>query len=97
MPYVVMVDDNFHYMDESARYRHGEFADAGEAIAHCQQIVDEYLDSAYKPGMTADELWDSYRSFGEDPFIQCVDVAPARFSAWDYARSRCTQLCATAG
>ena len=27
MPYVVMVDDNFHYMDPEERYRSGEFAD----------------------------------------------------------------------
>ena len=32
MPYVVMVDDNFHYMDEGERYKHGEFADADVAI-----------------------------------------------------------------
>ena len=97
MPYVVMVDDNFHYMDEDERYRHGEFADAGVAIEHCRQIVDEYLESALKPGMSAEELWDSYKSFGEDPFIQSVDVAPVRFSAWDYARGRCADLCGAVG
>ena len=67
MPYVVMVDDNFHYMDEDERYRHGEFSDAGVAIEHCRQIVDEYLESALKPGMSAEELWDSYKSFGGGP------------------------------
>lgn len=99
MPYVVMVDDNFHYMDEDEdeRYRHGEFADAGVAIEHCRQIVDEYLESALKPGMSAEELWDSYKSFGEDPFIQSVDVAPVRFSAWDYARGRCLDMCRAVG
>lgn len=24
-PYVVLVDDNFHYMDESERYKHGVY------------------------------------------------------------------------
>ena len=97
MPYVVMVDDNFHYMDEDERYRHGEFADAGVAIEHCRQIVDEYLESALKPGMSAEELWDSYKTFGEDSFIQSVDVAPVRFSAWDYARGRCADMCRAVG
>ena len=97
MPYVVMVDDNFHYMDKDERYRHGEFADAGVAIEHCRQIVDEYLESALKPGMSAEELWDSYKSFGEDPFIQSLGVAPVRFSAWDYAHGRCADLCRAVG
>jgi hypothetical protein len=47
--------------------------------------------------MSAEELWDSYKSFGEDPFIQSVDVAPVRFSAWDYARGRCADLCRAVG
>ena len=97
MPYVVLVDDNFHYMDEDERYRHGKFSDAGVAIEHCRQIVDEYLESALKPGMSADELWDSYKSFGEDPFIQSLGVAPVRFSAWDYAHGRCADLCRAVG
>jgi hypothetical protein len=93
MPYVVMVDDNFHYMDEDERYKHCEFADAEVAIEHCRQIVDEYLASAYKEGMLSTDLWDSYVSFGEDPFILSVDVPQVRFSAWDYAKSRCRLLC----
>lgn len=93
MPYVVMVDDNFHYMDEDERYMLGEFADAGVAIEHCRRIVNEYLESAYKPGMQSSELWGSYTSFGEDPFIRSEDVTPVRFSAWDYARERCAAMC----
>ena len=93
MPYVVMVDDNFHYMDEDERYKLGEFAEAGVAIEHCRRIVDEYLESAYKPGMQSSELWDSYVSFGEDPFILSVDATPVGFSAWDYGRGRCAEIC----
>lgn len=93
MPYVVMVDDNFHYMDEDERYRLGEFADADVAIAHCRRIVEEYLASAYEAGMSTQDLWDSYKAFGEDPFIQSVDVPPIRFSAWDHARERCSLMC----
>jgi hypothetical protein len=96
MPYVVMVDDNFHYMDEDERYRHGEFEDAGVAVEHCRGIVDEYLESAFEPGMSTQELWQSYMSFGEDPFILSVDATPVRFSAWDYARERCSLMCSPA-
>lgn len=95
MPYTVMVDDNFHYMDEDERYRFGEFADAEVAIGHCRRIVEEYLASAYEAGMSTQDLWDSYKAFGEDPFIQSVDVPPIRFSAWDYARERCSLMCGT--
>lgn len=94
MPYVVMVDDNFHYMDEEERYKYGEFADAGLAIEHCRRIVDEYLDSAYKAGMSESELWSNYVLFGEDPFILSVDAPEVRFSAWEYAKERCRALCA---
>lgn len=93
MPYMVMVDDSFHYMDPSARYQSGEFANADAAIAHCKEIVDEYLQAARTPGMAAAQLWDSYVAFGEDPFRQGVNEAPVRFSAWDYARARCPVLC----
>ena len=44
-PYTVFVDDNFHYMDESERYKLGEFADCASAMAACKQIVDEFLDT----------------------------------------------------
>lgn len=95
MPYVVLVDDNFHHMDEDERYRLGAFAHAEVAIGHCRRIVEEYLASAYKSGMSAQDLWDNYRMFGEDPFIQSIEAPPIRFSAWDYARERCSAMCGT--
>ena len=44
--------------------------------------------------MTAEALFSSYTSFGEDPWI----VAPTpedtvQFSAWDYAKRRCDEMC----
>lgn len=90
--YMVMVDDNFHYMDESERYRLGEFDSCAEALAACREIVDDYLLLAYAPGMTAAELWASYSMFGEDPFILSGDKE-CRFSGRDYARERCEVIC----
>jgi len=93
MPYVVLVDDNYHHMDSSYRGRGGEFATAEEAVARCRQIVDEYLDDAEKiEGRdSATTLWESYTMFGDDPFIVATDETPASFSAWDYARQRCEE------
>jgi hypothetical protein len=88
--YKVMVDDNFDYMDEDKRYEHGVFLTAEEAISACKRIVDSNLDGFVKPGMTASELYDTYTSFGDDPFIVCLkpDDEPVHFSAWKYAEER---------
>ena len=88
--YKVLVDDNFHYMDEDERYQHGVFPTAEEAIAACKRMVDSDLHEFMKPGMTASELYEAYTGFGRDPFIVCVrpDDERVHFSAWDYAEER---------
>jgi hypothetical protein len=88
-----MVDDNFHYMDESERYSAGEFATLAEALAVAKGIVDEYLTSAYQRGISADDLMASYVMFGEDPFIVTAEVPGVVFSARDYARKRVAEMC----
>ncbi|OKO82496.1 hypothetical protein [Bradyrhizobium sp. AS23.2] len=97
MGYQVLIDDNFHYQDESERVKHGVFATPEEAVAACRSIVDEYLSGAFKPGMTADALFESYTMFGEDPFVvpDSPGAAPVKFSAWDYARQRCVEIAAS--
>lgn len=97
MTFKVFVDDNFHYRDEEERYELGEFATAEDAIRAAQRIVDEYLADAYRPGMTADVLFRSYTSFGEDPFIVAPSTEKVDFSAWSYARQRCAELCGQGG
>lgn len=94
MAYLVFIDDNFHYQDESERVKHGVFATPEEAVAACQSIVDGYLTDAFKPGMSADALFESYTAFGEDPFIvhEVPGGASVKFSAWDYARQRCAEI-----
>lgn len=90
----VLVDDNFHYQDENERYKMGEFDNLAAAISACQCIVDEYLAKAHKPGMLAADLYKSYTSFGEDPFIVGADqIVP--FSARDYAKQRCQDICSS--
>jgi hypothetical protein len=90
--YTVMVDDNFHYMDESERYAHGVFDNCESAIQACKAIVDEFLTSHYETGMAAEELYRGYTGFGEDPFISTTD-RQCQFSAWSYAKKRCEEIC----
>ena len=93
MPYDVMTDDNFRFADPSARTGSGRYETAEDAAAHCRKIVDQCLAEALEPGMSAEDLWSSYKMFGEDPFIVARGSPPASFSAWDYARERCQVLC----
>ena len=93
MPFTVRIRENSHYMDESEAYEHGRFATYAEAETACRKIVDEYLKSARMPGMSADDLFRSYTTFGEDPAIDGAGPNGERFSAWDYARRRCDELC----
>jgi hypothetical protein len=93
MTYRVMVDDNFHYMDEDERYELGAFANLDAALAAAQAVVDNYLAAAYSPGMTPRDLFENYTTFGEDPFILAPDHNGVSFSAWEYAKQRCDDLC----
>jgi len=91
--YTVFVDDNFHHMDESERYRDGEFDDYEEALAACKKIVDDFLLENYKAGVTdPDELYKKYTTYGEDPFIIPSDKNNP-FSAWKYAKERSVEIC----
>ena len=91
--YRVYVDDNFHYMDEEYRYQQGGYGDWESAVAVCKRIVDDFLQLHYKLGMTSQKLWELYRDFGEDPFILSPGSEPPAFSAWNYARDRCKEIC----
>jgi hypothetical protein len=90
--YVVMVNENSHYMDESERYQQGSFDSCEKAVVRCKRIVDEFLADARRPGMPVDALYELYMHFGEDPYV-ISDDAGCKFSAWDYAKLRCAALC----
>ncbi len=92
--YKVLVDDNYHYQDEDERYALGDFDTWDAALAAAKKVVDDYLKEHHGPGNVAAQLYDGYTMFGEDPFI--VGDPPsgeAPFSAWDYAKKRCEELC----
>ena len=91
--YTVLVDDNYHYQDESKRHKLGTFETAEDAIEACRRHVDKCLVESYEPGFSAGELYGKYTMFGEDPFIVSEDEVPVRFSAWDYAKEKCKDIC----
>jgi hypothetical protein len=97
-PFRLMVADNFHCMDKDESYEQGTYPTLGAAIEAAQQIVEQHLLRGYAPGVTATELWDRYRHFGEDPYLAPHQSTRALstpvFSAWTYAKQRCEEICA---
>ena len=92
MKYRVSVDDNFHFMDESERDEGRSYQTAEEALSAARDIVDKSLRHLYRDGFTPEELYDSYTSFGDDPFITTDDKS-CSFSAWNYAQQRRAYIC----
>jgi hypothetical protein len=90
-PYTVIVNDNAHYQDENYSYKKGTYATLAEAILACQRLVDDYFASIDKKDLSAEELFQKYMVFGEDPYI-VSSVASNHFSAWDYAKQRAREL-----
>ena len=100
MPYKVFVDDNYAFMDESKRYPSGVFASHEAAVVAAKDIVDEFLFSNCRRGMTPEELFAAYRGYGEDPFIVASEPDTAvepLFSARTYASLRCSEVCEELG
>ena len=87
MTHKVLVDDNFHYGDEDERYVAGEFATLEEAVAECRKIVKEQIEHLLKQGVAKEDLLETYKQFGEDPW-----TSGGKFSAWDYAKELCQQI-----
>lgn len=93
--YTVYVDDNFHYMDENERYNAGCFDDYQDAVKFCKNLLDKELLKMHKPGMTAEQLYNNYTDFGEDPFIRPHNDDEEYFSAWSYAEEKSKEICKT--
>jgi hypothetical protein len=97
MAFQVFVQDNFHACDDSDFDEAGVYTSLDEAIAVCRAIVDRDLAHQYRPGMTTDELYNRYTSFGADPFIRNTEQprtpSSVMFSASTYARQRSDEIC----
>jgi hypothetical protein len=82
--FTVLVDDNFHFMDEDERWTAGTYGSLREALDKCLKMVGQDLRQGYQADMTATDLYESYTAIGDDPFI----TGPMKtvFSAWNYAK-----------
>ena len=100
MKYRVCVNDVFGPRDQSRKYTKDEYSTYGEALAVCSEIVDSLLRHECVPGMPASALYFRYMIFGKEPFIvedpESPDTSPG-FSALDYAKVRCEELCSRPG
>lgn len=92
--YRVVAYDNNHYTDESERTNHDVFGTAEEAVAACKAIVDEDLNTMWKPGTSEKELYELFLGFGQDAFAVplTLNAPDVDFSACTYAKERCKDL-----
>lgn len=88
--YTVRILDNFHFMDQSEEYNSGNFDTYEEAVTKCKAILDDFLESAYQPNDTADQLYGTYTQYGETPLIWGDNLG--NFDSNIYARERCEQI-----
>lgn len=86
----VRVASNSSYMRDDDTFELPPFGSLEKAIAECKRIVDDYLASAYEPGMSAESLYRSYTMFGDDPYI--ISDEEEGFSAWEYAKGRASEI-----
>ena len=76
-------------------FRIWDLRNRGGSSRTCRRLVDEALLAQYEGGETADQLFERYKSFGDDPFVVALDPAPnIEFSAWTYAQRRALELVA---
>lgn len=84
--YCVLIDNNFHYMDEERRSHLAVYSNYEDALERAKEITRKSV--LRNKRECAEDTYDYYTDFGDDPFIQAVGGAPApeeRFSAWGYA------------
>ncbi len=94
MKFHLRVYDNFHYMDESEAYNFGEYETYEEAVIAAQEIIHEFLEHNWKPGIMPHDLSALFALYGEDPIILPNELAPEqRFSARTYVATIVTAFC----
>ena len=92
--YRVIVDDNYHYMDEDERSVLGEYSTYAEALAAARKMVEDFFADP-EQDMTPTQAYEAYTMMGDDPWIEAFGGAPApktRFSAWGHAKKHSKRL-----
>ena len=81
--YVVLVYDNFHYMEDDNTYEHGQYDTYEEALAAAQSIVRESVES-HNCDLKL------HRQFGDDAILLCpAGTEHPPFRASEYAAELC--------
>ena len=92
--FYLRVYDNFHYMDESEAYNHGQFETYEDALIAAKAIVDEFFEQNWERGIKPDYLLAQYSLYGEDPVILAGEHAENKsFSARTYASTSAVEIC----
>lgn len=93
--YKIFTADNFHIYDEDdGTDPSGSYETQEEALVAAKEVVDKSLRwerSQSKDPTDPIELYDRYQDFGDSPVIRPETDPP--FSAWDYAKTRCIDIC----
>jgi hypothetical protein len=92
--YRIFTGDNFHPYDENEVDDDGAYPTQEEAIVAAKMIVDKSLRWERKQSRNPanpNELYDRYTDFGDFPVIS--PGTEPHFSAWDYAKARCVEIC----
>ena len=86
------VFDNFQYGES---YLHGKYGSYEEALRAAEMIVEEFIESNHKPGMSAAELAASFALYGEEAVVLDVTTnrMDNRFSARKYAALYSQRYC----
>ena len=74
-------------MGDAEKYRVGEFGDCASAVAACEKIIDDFLQSTRASANSSDTSLEEYASSSPEPYIESDDPA-CWFSAADYVGRR---------
>jgi hypothetical protein len=69
MPFLLVVGGRYDPLSSERRYDAGDFQNQDEALAAAQKIIQRSLLECWREGMNTQELFESYRSSGEFPFM----------------------------
>ncbi|MDX1631942.1 MAG: hypothetical protein R3234_08785, partial [Thermoanaerobaculia bacterium] len=94
--YTVWAHHPFHLSGEAEKYRVGTFGACDEALETCRRVVEEFLESSYQDGMSAEHLMAEYEASGPDPYIEPRGEG-CLFRARAWARERVAEICAPGG
>ena len=67
--YQVLIDDNYHTVDDSGPIKAGSFRSLEDAIVKCVRITIRSLDEFYEAGIGPQKLSAQWALFGDDPYV----------------------------